>query len=374
MGGDGRTIVVGMSGGVDSAVAAALLLQTGWRVVGVTMRQWSDPSGDPARGGCCSLAAVQEARRTCAELGIPHYTIDLQAEFEQRVVSPFVRDYASGRTPNPCTWCNVLVRFSNLMAFARRMGASRWATGHYARVGKDARTGYYQLLRGRCREKDQSYMLYRLTQEQLEGCVFPLGDIGSKEQTRAIAAELGLTVASRRDSQDICFVSDGTYREFLASRLGGILKPGSFVDEYGNVIGRHAGTAFYTIGQRRGLPASSRGPLYVLETDPETATVYVGPPERLYSRTLIAGEVVWTSGPPSAFPLAVHAAIRYNAVAAPARLHLDGSEVRCEFAEPQRAVTPGQAVVFYRGDCVVGGGVIRCALRGGGNHERSRLG
>lgn len=366
-----RTVIVGMSGGVDSAVAAALLLQQGWRVIGVTMRQWNDPSGDPRRGGCCSLAAVQDARRTCAELGIPHYSIDLSDLFRRLVVDPFVRNYAMGQTPNPCTWCNANVRFEHLASFAQSLGASHWATGHYARVHYNAETGFYELWRAVCREKDQSYMLYRLSQEQLRGCLFPLGTVASKDDTRALAAHFGLTVAQRRDSQDICFVSGGDYRQFLAEQLPRSGQEGPIVDESGRIIGHHRGIWNYTIGQRRGLPASSGGPRYVVKIEPATNTIHVGPEDMLYSTGLVADQVVWTSMSPPRGRLAVDVCIRYNAPPVAASIEEEGEVVVCHFRQPRKAVTPGQAAVFYVGDCVVGGGVIRKAMPLGDVRERA---
>lgn len=350
--------MVGMSGGVDSAVAAALLLHEGWRVVGVTLRQWNDPSGDPAAGGCCSLAGVEDARRTCAELGIEHYTVNALSDFSREVVDPFVDAYAAGRTPNPCVVCNVRVRFRHLLSFARKIGASRIGTGHYVRVRHDPSSGRYQLLRGRCAAKDQSYMLYRLSQEQLAASIFPLGELETKDQTRALAQRLGLSVASRRESQDICFVSRTGFRQFIVSRAPSSAQPGPIIDEEGRRIGTHQGVAGYTIGQRRGLPATGRGPLYVTRIDAAKGVIHAGPKERLFTKVLVARDVCWVSIDPPRSGLAVSACIRYNAPVARATVEQVGDAVRCVFDEPQRAVTPGQSVVFYDGERVQGGGII----------------
>jgi len=355
----GDTIVVGMSGGVDSAVAAGLLKERGCHVIGVTMRLWSDPSGDARAGGCCSLAGVQDARETCATLGIEHYVVDLQEEFDRHVVTPFVTEYVEGRTPNPCVTCNRAVRFTHLARFARRVGAARIATGHYARCAPNGAIGRWELLRARCLDKDQSYMLYRLSQEHLSITVLPLGGTPSKAETRALAASWGLGSAQRPDSQDVCFVGMGGYAALVSRRMPHAGRPGPIVDDRGAEIGRHEGVERYTVGQRRRLPASSRGPLYVTAVDAPNAVVRVGPVERLFASRLVAGDLNWVSIACLDAPLAVSARIRYNAGAAPAVIEPLGERLVCRFREPQRAITPGQSVVFYDGDRVLGGGIIR---------------
>lgn len=348
-----------MSGGVDSAVAAALLAERGYAVTGVTMRLWADPDGDPTAGGCCSLAGVQDARDTCARLGIRHYTVDLQDDFARHVVGPFAAEYARGRTPNPCTVCNREVRFEHLARFARSVGASHVATGHYVRVRQSVESGRWELLEARCLDKDQSYMLYRLSQEQLAKSLFPLGELPSKAETRALAARLGLPCARRRDSQDICFVGRGGYGELLAQRSPGSLVPGPIIDDRGEVIGHHEGVALYTIGQRRRLPASARGPLFVRVLDASTAAVHVGPAETLLGHELEASDLNWVSIAPPDRPLAVSARIRYNAPKAEATVEACDDTAWCRFKSPLRAAAPGQSVVFYDGGRVLGGGVIR---------------
>jgi tRNA-specific 2-thiouridylase len=300
-----------MSGGVDSAVAAGLLKERGAHVVGVTMRLWTDPSGDPRSGGCCSLAGVQDARETCAALAIEHYVVDLQDEFDRRVVTPFVTDYVQGRTPNPCVTCNRTIRFKRLAEFARRVGAGRIATGHYARVGLNGETTRWELKRGLCAEKDQSYMLHRLSQEQLSVALFPLGDMPSKAQTRALAGTWGLVSANRPESQDVCFVGLGGYSALVSDRAPDACRAGPIIDDRGAEIGRHGGVAFFTVGQRRRVPASDRGPLYVTAIDARSAVVLVGPPEHLLAGALVAEDVNWVSIARLEGQLAVSACIRY---------------------------------------------------------------
>ncbi len=347
-----------MSGGVDSAVAAAALLQEGHRVVGVTLRLWTGSPGDEPERGCCSIAGVQDARETCAHLGIEHYVADISDAFSRNVVDPFVEAYAHGRTPNPCTACNAFVRFNAMATLADRLGCGGIATGHYARVRYSPQAGRWELLTGVCAAKDQSYMLYGLSQEILSRALFPLGDFASKDQTRSLARELGLHVAHRSDSQDICFIGTGGRERFLRQRSEGWFRPGPIVDESGAQVGCHQGIGTYTVGQRRGLPASNRGPLFVTSIEPESATIRIGPRELLYNDSLVACNVNWVSIPRPPGRLAVQARIRYNAEAASATIEPTGDKVVCRFSENQRAITPGQAVVFYDGERVLGGGII----------------
>jgi tRNA-specific 2-thiouridylase len=356
----GSTIVAAMSGGVDSAVAAALLKQAGYDVVGVTLQIWQ-PSADGGRhAGCCSLDAVADARRAAARLGIPHYVLSFHDYFAEHVVRKFVAEYARGRTPNPCVECNRSVKFDELLRQAKGLGAAALATGHYAQVVANPSTGRYELRRGACAQKDQSYALYTLTQEQLGSTVFPLGTVPDKACTRQLAKDLGLSLAAKPDSQDICFAPRGGYVEYLAKRAPEALEPGPIVDLDGRVIGEHSGIATYTVGQRRRLPASSNGPLYVIALQPATRAVVVGPASALYSRECRVEDVNWVSIPRLIGSLAVSARIRYNADAAPARIEPCETAgcVRCSFEEGQRAITPGQAAVFYQGEAVVGGGTI----------------
>ncbi|MBM3494523.1 MAG: tRNA 2-thiouridine(34) synthase MnmA [Armatimonadetes bacterium] len=358
MSGSPPSVVVGMSGGVDSAVAAALLIRRGYAAVGVTMRLLAEGAGDESVRGCCSLAAVQDARETCAHLGMPHYVVDLSHDFTRLVVEPFVAGYAGGVTPNPCTVCNAALRFEALARFADTLGVEHIATGHYARTRPSATAARTELLTAVCAAKDQSYMLYGLSQEHLRRAVFPLGDVASKEVTRSLAADAGLHVAHRSDSQDVCFVGPEGVAGFLAQRAGELFRPGEIVDEQGHVIGAHDGVGGFTVGQRRRLPASARGPLFVTRIGATNATVHVGPVGRLYTRGLVARSMNWVSIERPSDQLAVQARIRYNAQAAACVIRAGPDEVECRFDAPQRAVTPGQAVVFYDGDRVLGGGVI----------------
>jgi len=357
-------VVVAMSGGVDSAVAAALLAREGLPVVGITLRIWSSlrPADAEARfDSCCSPAAAEDARGVAAALGIPHYVLNYEAEFDREVIQYFTDAYLAGETPNPCVVCNSRLKFGSLLARARGWGAVRVATGHYARVQRDAVTGRYQLRRAVDSRKDQSYFLYRLTQEQLAAALFPVGHL-SKEDTRRIAAELGLAVAGKPDSQEICF-APGDYRTYLRQRVGTAIVAGTIRDTSGAVRGRHQGVAFYTVGQRRGLGIGSPEPLYVIDLDPATNEVIVGQDRDLWTREVDVEHVNLIASEALTAPRRVLAKIRYAQAPAPAvmiPLH-DGAARLC-FEDPQRAVAPGQAAVCYDvndPDLVVGGGTIR---------------
>ena len=343
-----KRVCVAMSGGVDSTGAALLLQRQGYVVFGVTLRLLPE--------GCEEAEA--EAARACAVLGIPHSVLDLRELFQSAVMDPFVSEYLRGRTPNPCLYCNRAVKFGALLDWALDQGAGALATGHYANVAFDAPSGRWRLLRGADRRKDQSYFLCQLTQHQLSHLLLPVGGC-EKSALRALAAEAGLENAHRADSQDICFIPEGDYVDFLARRRGDALVPGDFIDASGHVLGRHRGLPCYTTGQRKGLGVSASHPLYVLGKDPAANTVTLGPDSALYTRELAAEDLNWISVPALEGPLAVTAKTRHSqreaaAVAEP----LPDGRVRVVFQEPQRAVTPGQAVVFYQGEVVVGGGII----------------
>ncbi len=348
-------VCVAMSGGVDSAGAALLLRQAGHEVSGVTLRlhHYKD------RPGLCGSADdIETAQAVAAALGIPHTVLDLCPLFQREVMDKFVSEYVRGRTPNPCIDCNRTVKFGALLDWALDHGADAVATGHYARVAYDASAGRWLLLRGRDRRKDQSYVLYQLTQRQLSHLLLPVGEY-EKPALRALAAEAGLTNAQKADSQDICFVPDGDYMAFL-ERYGGVTpSPGDFVDEAGHVLGRHKGLERYTTGQRKGLGVSADAPLYVVRKDLASGTVVLGPDSALYRRELTADQLNWISIPALTAPLSVTAKTRYSQREAAATAEpLQDGRVRVVFAEPQRAITAGQAVVFYDGETVVGGGTI----------------
>ncbi|MCS6801171.1 MAG: tRNA 2-thiouridine(34) synthase MnmA [Chloroflexota bacterium] len=352
----GKRVLVAMSGGVDSSVTAALLLREGYDVVGVTMRLWTKerPDAPPHHRGCCSIEETDDARRVAGILGFPYYVLNFEREFERRVVDYFVGEYARGRTPNPCLACNQFLKFDALLRRAVALGCDYLATGHYARIERGPTR--YHLRKALDLSKDQSYVLYTLGQTELERLLFPLGRF-TKAQVRALAAALGLPVAAKPDSQEICFLQGQDYRAFLRERLGD-QQPGDLVDEEGRVLGRHQGAAGFTVGQRRGLGLALAEPRYVLAVDASANRVVVGREERLYRRVLWAGAVHWVAGEAPAAPVRVAAKVRYRTPEAPATVFPEGARARVEFDQPQRAISPGQAVVFYDGDEVIGGGTI----------------
>jgi tRNA-uridine 2-sulfurtransferase len=352
-------IVVAMSGGVDSSVAAALLADEGHDVVGLSMQLYDQSEGHASFGSCCSIDDLHDARRVAAAIGIPHYIVQFERQFDEAVVSNFVREYAAGRTPLPCVHCNSDLKFAALSNRARAFGADAVATGHYARVEFDDVRRCYVLKRGVDPGKDQSYFLFSLTQDQLAVARFPVGS-REKRDVREYARRRALPVAEKPDSQEICFIPDHDYRSFVERHLPGASREGLFVDERGHVLGRHDGVHRFTVGQRKGLglAASTGTPMYVLALRPAEQHVVVGPRHALEQTTLTASDVNWIGSAPTA---AVRAGvqIRHRHLAAPATVRaLDDCSAEVVFDEPQIAITPGQAAVFYDGDVVLGGGWI----------------
>lgn len=352
-------VVVGMSGGVDSSVAAYLLKQQGYEVIGVTMQIWQDAERivEEENGGCCGLSAVEDARRVAAQLEIPYYVMNFKDSFQKNVVDYFVEEYLNGRTPNPCIACNRYVKWESLLQRSLSIGADYIATGHYARIVK-LPNGRYTLRRSATLAKDQTYALYNLTQEQLQRTLMPVGEY-SKEEIRKIAEDIQLQVANKPDSQDICFVPDGDYAAFIEKTAGKQVQKGNFVTVDGTVLGEHKGIIHYTVGQRKGLGLALGYPAFVLEIRPETNEVVIGTHEESMAKSLRAGNLNFMSIEDLTEPQRVFTKIRYNHRGVWATIEKTGEdEILCTFEEPQRAVTPGQAVVFYDGEYVLGGGTI----------------
>ena len=364
-------IAVAMSGGVDSSAAAAILKAQGHELVGFTMQLWNqrrginvDENGESLPSRCCSLDDVYDARRVAEELGVPFYVLNLEKDFERDVVQPFVDSYLSGETPIPCVSCNSRLKFASLDRLAASLGCEKVATGHYARVEFDETAGRHRLLRGRNLQKDQSYFLWELTQEQLSRALFPLGEM-SKPEVRDVAREHSLAVAEKSESQEICFVPDGDYAGFIdrylqaeheETRLPG---EGEIVNSAGDVLGHHDGIHRYTIGQRRGIGIAGERPLYVINLDAPHNRVVVGEQNDLLAVEFVAARVNWIAFDNPTAPVRAEVRVRYRHNPAPATITpLESGRVRVVFDEPQRAITPGQATVFHRGDEVLGGGWI----------------
>ncbi len=358
-----QRVVVGMSGGVDSSTAAGLLKEKGYEVVGATM---CIGTGDNAQGGparCCSLSDIEDARRVALHLGIPFYVIHLREEFEEEVIRYFCREYVQGKTPNPCILCNEKVKFGSFLKKAMELGADFLATGHYARLGFDEGIGRHLLRKGVDQRKDQSYVLFSLTQDQFRRSLFPLGEF-RKEEVRRKALQLGLRVHDKAESQEVCFIQDASYHSFLSERLKVPVEPGPLLDKNGSVLGKHKGIPFYTIGQRRGLGLAKGKPLYVIQIDREKNTIVVGGAEEVLGDTFLVDSVNWIVPPERIPSLRVHVKIRYNHPGSEASLFQKSEgKVEVKFQSPQKAITPGQAAVFYDGETLLGGGWIREIVR-----------
>jgi tRNA-specific 2-thiouridylase len=356
-------VVVAMSGGVDSSLAAALLKEAGYQVIGVTMQIWPSDNDEDRFGDCCSTGAVEDAKKVAYKLGIPHYVMNFQDIFARKVIANFCEEYRLGRTPNPCIRCNQYIKFDALRERAKELGANLVATGHHARIEKDETNGAYLLEKGVDQEKDQSYFLYPMTQEQLSHILFPIGNL-TKEEVRKIAKELKLPVAAKPESQDICFIPDDGYAEFLKDYIPQATEPGPILNEQGGILGSHQGILFYTIGQRKGLGISAKEPLYVIAIEPERNAVIVGNKEKALGDEIIASGLNWIAISGLTQPVTAKAKIRYRHQEAEATIMpLGNDRFYVKFKKPQLAITPGQAIVFYDGDIVIGGGTIESARK-----------
>lgn len=354
-----KKVVIGMSGGVDSSVAAYLLKKSGYDVMGVTMQIWQDEDtfAQEENGGCCGLSAVDDARRVAQDLQIPYYVMNFKQEFKENVMDYFVKEYLQGRTPNPCIACNRYVKWESLLKRSLDIGADFIATGHYARVVK-LENGRFALKKSATAAKDQTYALYNLTQFQLSHTLMPVGEY-TKDEIREIAENINLRVANKPDSQEICFIPDNDYAKFIEENSGKKIEEGNFVTTSGEILGKHKGISHYTVGQRKGLNLALGKPVFVVELRPDTNEVVIGDNEEVFGERLYANQLNFMTVEHLDGDMQVSAKIRYNHQGSKATIRMVSDDVlECVFEEPQRAITPGQAVVFYDGDYVVGGGTI----------------
>lgn len=356
-----KKVVVGMSGGVDSSVAAYLLKEQGYDVIGITLRMSPDNEETMENeGGCCSLSAVEDARRVCDRIGIPFYVLNFKDIFKEKVIDYFIDEYMVGKTPNPCIACNKHIKFDALLRKARGIGAEYVATGHYAKIIE--KDGRYLLIKSDDDRKDQTYALYNFTQDQLEHTLMPCGEY-TKDKIREIAKEIGLAVHNKKDSEEICFIPDNDHGRFILEAKPGKIKPGNFVDKEGNILGKHKGIVYYTIGQRKGLGLSLGRPVFVTDIRPKTNEVVIGPEEDIFKTDLLAKDINFIPFDNLEGELKVTAKVRYSARPAEATLYPEkNGKVKVSFKDKQRAITKGQSVVFYDGNTVVGGGIIEKIL------------